>query len=234
MYIMIKFRTLSRMVVLSACLCAAIGAAGAADAISPPDKYLAKDCVPTPQIAKLKRAYPGGARIIPSNKLAIPAGKSILAAGQLVYVTGRVLDEHCVPVPDAVVDIWQANPEGQYTILSAASRANPYPGFAGTGRAVTDNLGRFTFITLFPGPYDDRAPHIDFRVAHPHFPTLYTEMFFGEDRRNADDPDLRKIPADRQALLTANVAPANPMYSPVGIEGYFDITLAGNSRFKHY
>ncbi len=197
--------------------------------IPPPDLYLAAPCKPTPVIAPGKGGYPGAAHIIPSSKLVIPAGKSVLADGQLVTITGRVLDEKCVPVSDAVVEIWQADPRGQYNVVTNAQRANPYPAFAGSGRAITDNIGRFTFYTLFPGPYDHRAPHIHFRIAHKRFKPVFTEMFFAGDARNAGDPQLKHLKPEQQQLLMARIEPA-----PLGIQGYFDITLKGQNAYRKF
>jgi protocatechuate 3,4-dioxygenase, beta subunit len=104
------------------------------------DKYLA-DCKATPEIVGAGSDYPGKERIVPSNKPALPAGKSIFGKGELVFLSGRVFDRNCVPVSDAVIELWQTNAYGNYIYPNSAARSNPYPLFAGSGRAVTDNLG---------------------------------------------------------------------------------------------
>ena len=67
------------------------------------DKFIGK-CSKTPYIGGNDN-YPGRGKIVPSNKLALPAGKSAYANGQLVYIAGRILDENCVPISDAIVEI---------------------------------------------------------------------------------------------------------------------------------
>lgn len=210
----------------------------------PQDKYLA-DCHLTPSLAA--HNYPGREGIISSNKLALPAGKSIYAKGELVYLSGRLFDTHCVPVSDAIIDIWQTNPAGNYAPSSRGERLDPYPHFTGTGRAVTDNLGRFNFVTLFPGPYtviirDEKgriirkefhAPHINFHIVHQHFEPLDTEMFFSGDRRNTDDVDLQKLSPNVWPGVMAKVWPRNTDKPKDGLYGRWDITIPG-MQFRHF
>lgn len=199
----------------------------------PKDKYLSS-CIPTPEIVGAGSDYPGKEKIISSNKLAIPAGKSVFAPGEIVYLSGRVLDRNCVPVSDAVVEIWQTNAFGRYGIAGAGSRVNPYPVFAGNGRAVTDNLGRYNFVTVFPGPYGKNAPHIHVKILHPDFATLNTEIYFQGDHRNAGDPKLARIsPAIQQGVM-AEVFPRTPAQGGDGLNAVFDITLKGQNKFRRF
>jgi protocatechuate 3,4-dioxygenase alpha subunit len=76
--------------------------------------------------------------------------------GTGVEIVGRVLDGDGQPVPDALIEIWQADPEGRY---------NPGGDFIGFGRAATDASGAYRFATLMPGPVAGpenslQAPHI--------------------------------------------------------------------------
>jgi protocatechuate 3,4-dioxygenase beta subunit len=196
------------------------------------DKYIA-NCHITPKVTPID-TYPGRTAIIPSNKLVLPAGKSVYASGQLLYISGRVFDENCVPVSDAIVDIWQANPEGKYVHASLGQRLTPYPTFAGSGRAITDNLGRFTFFTLFPGTYDNRAPHIHFHVIAKDFPTLETEMFFADDRRNAADTSLAHLAPDLQQYVMAKVWQRDANDASKGLGAQWDITLQGKNRYRQF
>jgi len=198
----------------------------------PPDRFLV-NCTATPEIVGAGSDYPGKDKIISSNKLALPAGKSIYSSGELVYLSGRVLDRDCVPVSDAVVEIWQTNAFGKYGVASAGSRVNPYPVFAGNGRAVTDNLGRYNFVTVFPGPYGNNAPHIHVKVLHRDFATLNTEIYFAADQRNITDPKLKRLAPEVQSRLMATIFPrsSNP---DDGMNATFDITLKGLNKYRRF
>lgn len=207
----------------------------AACAQEPPrDPALASGCGVTPAVQGAGGGYPGKETIVPSNKPALPAGKGSWAPGDLVYFSGRVLDERCVPVSDATVEIWQTDAYGEYRWIGAGEQSNPYPAFAGSGRAVTDNLGRYSFITVFPGPYGNRAPHIHLRVEHEDFDMLNTEIFFKGDRRNAADQKLGRLPPDQRSRVMATVWMRDPSRPDEGVEGYFDIVLKGYNDFRRF
>ena len=217
----------------------AFAAAAYADEGEPQDEYLSR-CQVTPAISASSSDYPGRESIIRSGKMALPAGKSLWAAGQIMFLSGRVLDENCVPVSDAVVELWHTNPGGKYVVASGGDRANPYPTFAGTGRAVTNNLGVYRFVTVFPGTYDNGAPHLHVRVAHTQFSPLFTEIFFRDDLRNGNDGKLMSLrPALRERLL-ADVWPRDPRDSandPQAAEGLnaaLDITLKGKNKYRRF
>ena len=196
----------------------------------PKDKYITNKCSVTPSIAE--NNYPSRRAIITSNKLVLPAGKSLYADGQLVSLAGRVLDVNCVPVSDAIVEIWQVDPKGHYVKSTLGERMSPYPHFTGSGRAITDNLGRFNFTTLFPGVYGKRAPHINFRIISKDVGNLDTQMFFAGDLRNSDDTEFTKIKYENQQLLLAKVWKRKNKED--GIAAQWDITLDGKNKFRHY
>jgi len=178
--------------------------------------------------------YPGRANILSSNKLALPAGKSIYAPGELVYISGRVLDKQCVPVSDAIVEIWQTNSEGKYVKSTLGELLSPAPSFASTGRAVTDNLGRFNFVTVFPGTAGGRAPYIHVHVVHKDFPTLETEMFFADDRRNAEDPVYSSLEPQQRSMVTAKVWERDVNDPDKGLAASWDISLNGKNLWRHF
>jgi len=198
------------------------------------DMYIARDCPATPSlIAKtISDTYPGQHVIIPSNKLALPAGKSAYPKGELIYLSGRVLDKNCVPVSGAIIDIWQTDPTGKYVKSTLGDRASPDPHFTGSGRAVTDNLGRFNFVTLFPGPREKRAPHINLHITHEDFATLDTEMFFTNDRRNDGDTLLSGLKENQRALLMAKVWPQDS--EDGGLIAHWDIALKGKNSYRKF
>jgi protocatechuate 3,4-dioxygenase beta subunit len=204
-----------------------------------------KEPAPEPQVesrpspkalrnVQLNDQYPGRDAIIPSNKLALPAGKSAYASGELVYVSGRVLDENCVPVSDAIVDIWQLDPTGHYVTSTLGDRISPDPHFTGSGRAITNNLGQFNFVTLFPGTRDGDAPHINVHVIHQNLGTLDTEMYFEGEKHNASAARLSSMPADQQKLLMAKVWQRDPNHPDKGLSAQWDISLRGKNPWRHF
>lgn len=134
-----------------------------------------------------------------------------------IEIVGAVFDAAGDPVPDALIEIWQADRDGLYSRgdVTDGSAIDP-PGFRGWGRCPTDALGRFRFVTVIPGPvpgFDERpqAPHIAVSVfARGLLRRLYTRMYFpGEPRANALDPILTGIdePAVRQTLIAVEEGP---------------------------
>ena len=188
-------------------------------------------CAPTPKLTTSN--YPGVKNIPSSNYLLKPAGKSIEAEGQRLVIIGRLLDSRCTPIANATVELWQVDPFGKYFLATPADIANPYPTFAGAGRAYTDNEGHFSFITAFPGAVKNRAPHLNLRVDAEHFSSFSTLLFFADDARNAKEPSLAKIAADTRARVMLRMQPLseNPQ------EGNFatvDIILPGKVPYRGY
>ncbi|HWQ14778.1 MAG TPA: protocatechuate 3,4-dioxygenase subunit alpha [Roseiflexaceae bacterium] len=130
-------------------------------------------------------------------------------AGERIRVEGRVLDGAGAGVPDALVEIWQANSYGRYR-HPADTRDLPLdPAFTGFGRSGTDAAGRFWFETVRPGPvpFDGvtmQAPHICVAVfGRGLLNHLYTRLYFADEPANAADPILLRVPAGRRATLLA-------------------------------
>lgn len=194
--------------------------------------FIGKCHAPTP--ATTASNYPGVNKIILSNNLARPAGKASNAPGQLLFLQGRVTDENCVPIANAIIDVWQTNPFGEYRWAARDELLNPEPIFAGSGRAVTDNMGRYNFTTLFPGGYGRNAPHINMRINHPDFGTLNTSMYFRGDRRNGADPRFSAFKSQSQALMLSDVTMRNASNIDAGLQARFDIVLKGSSDYRHY
>jgi protocatechuate 3,4-dioxygenase alpha subunit len=108
------------------------------------------------------------------------------------------------PVPDGLVETWQADPDGRFPHPDDPRGAATYPGFRNFARATTDDDGRFWFRTLRPGPVDGQAPHIDVIVfARGLLKHLVTRIYFPNEPANADDPALRSLPESERDLLVA-------------------------------
>ena len=129
--------------------------------------------------------------------------------GQRIRIEGGVYDGEGAPVPDALVEIWQANAFGRYNHPGDERDAPLDPEFTGFGRAGTTDDGRFWFETILPGPVAfDRegmqAPHIAVTVfGRGLLHHLFTRIYFADEPANATDPILQRVPADRRGTLIA-------------------------------
>jgi protocatechuate 3,4-dioxygenase beta subunit len=116
--------------------------------------------------------------------------------GERIIVHGRVLDGEGRPVRNSLVEIWQANAGGRYRHDGDQHPAPLDPNFSGAGRAVTDDEGRYRFITIKPGAYPWRNHPNAWRPAHLHFSLfgnafasrLVTQMYFPGDPLFFQDP----------------------------------------------
>ena len=150
--------------------------------------------------------------------------------GERIRIAGRVLDGDGVPVPDALVEIWQANAYGRYNHPADTGSAALDPSFLGFGRSGTDEDGRYWFETIKPGatsfdPEGQRlqAPHIGVTVfARGLLNHLVTRLYFEDESANAGDPVLQRVPPERQATLLARHEEGDAM-----IVYHFDIVLQG-------
>jgi protocatechuate 3,4-dioxygenase alpha subunit len=132
---------------------------------------------------------------------------------QAISIEGQVLDGARAPIDDAMIELWQANREGRYAHPEDAhEHASRHPGFSGFGRCCTDAQGRFSFVTVKPGPVpglDGRlqAPHIEVSVfARGLLKRLVTRIYFPDERAaNEQDEALRSIedPRARATLIAA-------------------------------
>jgi protocatechuate 3,4-dioxygenase, beta subunit len=126
--------------------------------------------------------------------------------GERIIVSGRVLDENARPLPNTLVEIWQANASGRYRHDVDQHDAPLDPNFTGCGQAITNERGEYRFVTIRPGEYPWRnhynawrAAHIHFSVFGPSFSTrLVTQMYFPGDPLLAFDP-IFNCTADEKA-----------------------------------
>lgn len=127
------------------------------------------------------------------------------AVGERIRIEGRVLDGDGVPVPDAMVEIWQADGNGRH----ASGEAGTNAAFTGFGRTECDAQGGFVFETVKPGPVPGpggtmQAPHVDLGLfARGLLKRLFTRVYFEGEAANAADPILALVPPERRATLVA-------------------------------
>jgi protocatechuate 3,4-dioxygenase, beta subunit len=154
--------------------------------------------------------------------------------GQRIIVSGRVLDEDARPVPHTAIEIWQANAAGRYVHQRDRWDAPLDPNFTGVGRVLTDEMGRYQFVTVRPGAYPWpnhfnawRPGHIHLSLLGPAFATrLVTQMYFPGDPLLELDPIANAVPLPYRQRLVAHfdIATTRPAWAL----GYrFDIVLRG-------
>jgi protocatechuate 3,4-dioxygenase beta subunit len=155
--------------------------------------------------------------------------------GERIIVTGRVLDGDRRPVRNSLIEIWQANAAGRYVHHGDRHPAPLDPNFSGAGRCLTDDEGRYRFVTVKPGAYpwknhDNawRPAHIHFSLFGPAFATrLVTQMYFPGDPLFDQDPIFQSVrhPEARQRLISSfDLETTEPEWAL----GYrFDIVLRG-------
>jgi protocatechuate 3,4-dioxygenase alpha subunit len=153
-------------------------------------------------------------------------GPDVVAGGTpgAVEIGGVVTDGAGVPVPDALVETWQADPDGRFAHPDDP-RGPAGTGFRGFGRCPTDAEGRYRIRTLKPGPLPTpdggtEAPHLDVSVfARGLLDRVVTRIYFpDEPAANAADPVLTALDPDRRGTLIAGATEG----------GYrFDIRLQG-------
>jgi protocatechuate 3,4-dioxygenase alpha subunit len=128
-----------------------------------------------------------------------------------VWIRGRVFDGAGDLVPDAMVETWQADPDGGFPSPEDPRGPSSYPGFRGYARVPTiDPPGEFAIHTLKPGRVPDgegglQAPHIDVSVfARGLLDRVVTRIYFADEAEaNAEDPVLQALPEDRRGTLVA-------------------------------
>lgn len=134
------------------------------------------------------------------------------ASGERVAVEGRVIDGDGSGVPDAIIEIWQANSHGKYAHPEDAQEKPSEEDFSGFGRIPTDARGAFRFTTIKPGAVAGpegkvQAPHLVISILmRGLLKRLATRMYFPDDARNASDPILNLVPVARRATLIARPA----------------------------
>jgi protocatechuate 3,4-dioxygenase beta subunit len=158
--------------------------------------------------------------------------------GERIIVHGRVLDEDGRPVPNTLVEIWQANACGRYIHVVDQHPAPLDPNFTGAGRAKTDKDGHYKFITVKPGAYPWgnhpnawRPSHIHFSLfGHSFVSRLVTQMYFPGDPLFPFDPIFNSVKdeAARNRMVSAfDLENTVPNWA---LAFRFDIVLRGRSQ----
>ena len=172
-----------------------------------------------------------------------PDGPSVVPPGTpgTIEITGKVFDGAGAPVPDALVETWQADPDSRFDHPDDPRGAVPpaVAGFRGFGRSATDADGYYRISTLRPGalPCPDggtEAPHLDVSVfARGLLDRVVTRIYFPDEQdANAADPVLAAIadPVRRRTLIAVadSARPASAFRFDIWLQGehetlFFDV-----------
>jgi protocatechuate 3,4-dioxygenase, alpha subunit len=151
------------------------------------------------------------------------------ATGERIRIEGNVFDGDGKPVPDCMLEIWQADAQGRFADPKD-NRALPNSKFRGFGRYGTGANGEYAFDTIKPGSVPDpdgkpQASHILVAIfARGMLLHNYTRIYLEGEAANAADPILALVPTERRATLIARRVPGgNAVY-------HFDIRLQGDDE----
>jgi protocatechuate 3,4-dioxygenase, beta subunit len=198
-----------------------------------------------PSLPPLRIAAPAATstNLVATPKLLLPHDMDLTAQGtsaplgEKIVVTGRVLDEDGKPVRNSLLEVWQCNAAGRYWHKRDQHDAPLDPNFYGFGKMLTDDDGRYRFVSIKPGPYPWGNHHKAWRPAHIHFSLfgnvyaqrLVTQMYFPNDPLFAYDPIFQSVqdPAARERLISRFSLEETVDDKMLGYE--FDIVLRGRN-----
>lgn len=171
--------------------------------------------------------YPINDQIDKDSDLTYVTDKEKRALGEVVILKGIVKDQNCLPVKNALVEIWQACASGKYNHPGDPNTAQLDANFQYWGRAITNEKGEYLFKTIKPGAYPAgngwvRPPHIHMKVHLRGHEEITTQVYFKEDLElNRRDRILASLPRqDRNNVIVHfQEHPQNPR------TGSFDIVL---------
>ena len=156
------------------------------------------------------------------------------AQGERVWLLCRVLDGEDAPVPDAMIEIWQADAEGHYRsagdVQGDAQNNAVDPAWRGFGRLATGEDGSCEFETVKPGRVLGpgnvfQSPHVEVAIfARGILKQLSTRIYFANDPANQEDPVLQLVPQARRGTLMAQPDPGRPGH------WRFDVHLQGEQE----
>ncbi len=160
------------------------------------------------------------------------------AVGQRIIVHGHVLDSDARPVPNTLLEMWQANAGGRYRHVNDQWPAPLDPHFNGLGRTATDGNGEYRFTTIKPGAYPWKNHHNAWRPAHIHFSVfgrafaqrLVTQMYFPDDPLFFQDPIFNSVPDEKARWRMVCEYDHEATTDTWAIGFKFDIVLRGTGQ----
>lgn len=167
-------------------------------------------------------------------------GSAYIAKGVYTVIKGVVRDEECLPVTNALIEIWQTDSSGKYDKDYKVDtkwdiKDSDYDeNFAYTGSARTNNFGQFSFLTIMPKARKRSVAHLNIKVIHNKFEDLDTRLFFKDIPRNKMDKDLKNISSKKRKELIMSGKPLDETGRYFGLEYTKVITLRGIHAYKEH
>ena len=157
------------------------------------------------------------------------------AQGQRIIVHGRVIDGGGHPLRNTLLEVWQANAAGRYAHSGDNHPAPLDPNFSGAGRCLTDDDGRYRFVTIKPGAYPWKNHPNAWRPAHIHFSLfgrsftqrLITQMYFPDDPLFDQDPIFNSIPDPKARERLVSRLDLSETVPEWALAFHWDIVLRG-------
>lgn len=192
-----------------------------------------------------------------SSNLIKKPGSLYYAKGKFILLKGKVLDQNCVPISNAVVRIFQTDSKGFYKDDYINAKKNDAqninadkenikdsgegikdpnydPNFQYSGISYTNNLGEFSFITIKPKKISDsNISHINVKVIHPDFTNLETRLYFNDEKDNLKDKELNKIDYESRHKIIAKISQEKYKYFKGGIYN-IKFVLFGTNKYKKF
>lgn len=159
-----------------------------------------------------------------SNNLKRKGGSPFVADGIPLFLYGRLTDELCTPIANAVVQIWHRNHYGIYQYEDVYSNPLYDRFFLGSGTYITNNLGQFNFLTIYPGKYKKEPISINIMVMHKDFIPMVTKIFLHQS-------ELKELKEENLPISKNKLT--NLLAKKVGDNTYkFNIALPGRYIVK--
>lgn len=148
--------------------------------------------------------YPPQLPLDDDNDLVHVAGQDTAAKGAVTDLAGRLLNGRGQPLSGVRIEIWQCDAHGRYRHPHDSGRLPIDPGFQGIGHTVTNNQGRYRFLTIKPVPYPGRTPHIHVVVDPAGERPFVTQLYVAGEPGNAGDFLYRQIPMEQRNRVTVD------------------------------
>jgi len=146
--------------------------------------------------------YPPELPLDDDNDLVHVTGQDKPALGEIADLGGRLLDRNGNPIKATRIEIWQCDANGRYRHPMDPGRQAEDPGFQGIGHTLTDEAGRYRFLTIKPVAYPGRTPHIHVAVFPEGERPFVTQLYVAGEPANDEDFLYRRIPVERRHLVT--------------------------------
>lgn len=151
--------------------------------------------------------YPTRLPLDTDNDLLVINDSITPAVGEIVQLNGRIRTPAGSPIPNAEVEIWQADNTGAYIHSGSEGYADRDRNFQGYGRFETDSTGQYLFRTIKPALYEGRTRHIHIKVTAPGQPTLTSQLYFEGEPANREDNIWSRMSAEERRAVTTSLVP---------------------------